>query len=147
MTVEVNDIPITITHDVFTSYKHQGWFWLDRDEKSKEKDPITGKKIKTGNRIKNHQVFSSVNEDGTRSEELHEVDNKLIPGGMVRHDRFAQSAIRETDSGLICLHFALIGCRRRRRASSDAAIAARHTAPVSSPTTTKTSSLPEPVPC
>lgn len=107
--VDINDTPMSVTHDVFTSYKHQGWFWLNRDEKSKEKDPQTGKKIKTGLRVKNHQAFSVVGEDGTLSGELHEIDNKVSPGGMVRH-RFAQSAIRETDGGLICLHFSLIGC-------------------------------------
>lgn len=110
VTVEVNDTPVSVTHDVFTSYKHQGWFWLDRDEKSKEKDPTTGKKVKTGNRVKNHQSFAVVGEDGTLSGELHEIDNKISPGGMVRHDRFKQSSIRETDAGLICLHFALVGC-------------------------------------
>lgn len=110
VTVEVNDVPVTVTHDVFTSYKHQGWFWLNRDEKSKEKDPKTGKKIKTGNRVQNHQSFPVVTEDNTLSGKLHEIDNKLSPGGMVRHDRFNVSAIRETDAGLICLHFALIGC-------------------------------------
>jgi hypothetical protein len=110
LTVEINDTPMSVTHDVFTSYKHQGWFWLDRDEKSKEKDPVTGKKIKTGQRVKNHQAFTVIAEDGTLSGELHEVDNKIFPGGMVRHDRFDQSAIRETDAGLICLHFGLVGC-------------------------------------
>jgi CRISPR-associated protein Cas8a1/Csx13 len=83
---------------------------LDRDEKSKEKDPVTGKKIKTGQRVKNHQAFPVIGEDGTLSGELHEIDNKIIPGGMVRHDRFDQSAVRETDAGLICLHFGLVGC-------------------------------------
>jgi CRISPR-associated protein Cas8a1/Csx13 len=110
VTVEINDTSMSVTHDVFTSYKHQGWFWLDRDEKSKEKDPLTGKKIKTGRRVKNHQDFPAVGEDGTLSGSSHEIDNKVFPGGMVRHDRFDQSAARETDAGLICLHFALIGC-------------------------------------
>lgn len=110
VTVEVDDVPLSVTYDAFTSYKHQGWFWLDRDEKSKEKDPQTGKKLKTGNRIKNHQSFPAVAEDNTLSGLLHEIDNKLIPGGMVRHDRFGSSAIRETDAGLLCLHFAIVGC-------------------------------------
>jgi hypothetical protein len=64
VTVEINDIAMSLTHDVFTSYKHQGWFWLDRDEKSNEKDPITGKKLKTGGRVKNYQDFPAVGEDG-----------------------------------------------------------------------------------
>jgi CRISPR-associated protein Cas8a1/Csx13 len=110
VTVEINDTPMSITHDVFTSYKHQGWFWLDRDEKSKERDPETGKKIKTGRRIQKHQHFPGVSEDGELSAEQHEVDNKLFPGGIVRHDHFKESAICETDGGLICLHFAMIGC-------------------------------------
>jgi CRISPR-associated protein Cas8a1/Csx13 len=110
VTIEVNDTPLSVTHDVFTSYKHQGWFWLDRDERGKEKDPSTGKKQKTGRRVQNHQSFPVVCDDGTLSRELHEIDNKISPGGMVRHDRFDQSAIRETDEGLICLHFAMIGC-------------------------------------
>lgn len=109
-TVEINDTTLSVTHDVFTSYKHQGWFWLDRDEKLKDKDPVTGKKLKTGQRVKNHQPFPVVAEDGTLSGELHDIDNKVFPGGMVRHDKFKQSAVRETDAGLICLHFALIGC-------------------------------------
>jgi CRISPR-associated protein Cas8a1/Csx13 len=109
-TVEIDDIRMTVTHDVFTSYKHQGWFWLDRDEKSKEKDPLTGKKIKTGRRVQNHQGLPAVREDGFLSGELHDIDNKLSPGGIVRHDRFNESAIQETDAGLICLHFSLIGC-------------------------------------
>lgn len=110
ITFEVNDTPVSVTYDAFTSYKHQGWFWLDRDEKSKEKDPVTGKKIKTGQRVKNHQAFPAVSEEGTLSRDFHAIDNKVFPGGMVRHDRFDQSAIRETDTGLICLHFALVGC-------------------------------------
>lgn len=110
ISVEIDEIPMSITHDVFTSYKHQGWFWLERDEKSKEVDPETGKKIKTGKRVQNHQGLPVVTEAGILSGGLHEIDNKLVPGGMVRHDRFNQSAIRETDGSLICLHFALVGC-------------------------------------
>ena len=110
VTIEVNDTPITVTHDVFTSYKHQGWFWLDRDEKSKEKNPNTGKKIKTGLRVQNHQAFPAISDAGILSNSLHEIDNKLSPGGIVRHDRYKESAVRETDAGLICLHFALVGC-------------------------------------
>jgi len=109
-TFSVDDLQVTVTHDCFTSYKHQGWFWLDRDERSSEKDPATGKKVKTGNRIKNHQLFPAVQSDGTLSCRIHEVDNKLLPGGMVRHDRFKASAVGESDAGLICLHFAMIGC-------------------------------------
>jgi CRISPR-associated protein Cas8a1/Csx13 len=110
VTVEINDVQMTLKHDVFTSYKHQGWFWLDRDEKSKETDPATGKKLKTGRRIKNHQALPVVSNEGTLSGKQHELDNKLVPGGMVRHDRFKESALSETDAGLTCLHFALIGC-------------------------------------
>lgn len=109
VTVEVNDVPLSVTHDVFTSYKHQGWFWLDRDEKSKEKDPLTGKKSKTGERVKNRQDLPVVTEGGSLSGEAHHIDNKLLPGAMVRH-KFDQSALRETDAGLICLHFAMVGC-------------------------------------
>ena len=110
VTVEINETPMSVTHDVFTSYKHQGWFWLDRDERSKEKDPKTGKKPKTGRRLQNHQEFPAVNEDGELSGAQHEIDNKLSPGGIVRHDRYKESAACETDGGLICLHFAMIGC-------------------------------------
>jgi CRISPR-associated protein Cas8a1/Csx13 len=110
VTVIVDEAFVSFTHDVFTSYKHQGWFWLDRDEKAKGKDPATGKKLKTGQRIRLHQSFPAVAEDWTLSGSLHEIDNKLSPGGIVRHDRFGESAIRETDAGLICLHFALVGC-------------------------------------
>ncbi|MHB8971145.1 MAG: CRISPR-associated protein Cas8a1/Csx13 [Pirellulaceae bacterium] len=110
VTVQIDDHPFSSTHDVFTSYKHQGWFWLDRDEKSKETDPTTGKKLKTGKRIQLAQGFPAVESDGTISRELHEIDNKLFPGGIVRHDRFRQSAVRETSAGLICLHFSLVGC-------------------------------------
>jgi CRISPR-associated protein Cas8a1/Csx13 len=110
VTVIVDDSFVSFTHDVFTSYKHQGWFWLNRDEKSKEVDPITGRKLKTGQRIQNHQAFPVVTAKGTLSGSLHEIDNKLWPGGIVRHDRFGESAIRENDAALICLHFALVGC-------------------------------------
>ena len=99
-----------VSHDVFTSYKHQGWFWLDRDERQKEKDPNTGKKLKTGRRQQQHKTFPAVLPDGTLSGALHMIDNKLSPGGTVRHDSYDESAIRETDSGLICLHFAIVGC-------------------------------------
>jgi CRISPR-associated protein Cas8a1/Csx13 len=110
VTVEINETPVSLTYDAFTSYKHQGWFWLDRDEKAKEKDPTTGKKLKTGRRIQLHQNLSAVSDNGTLSSELHEIDNKLYPGGIVRHDRFGESAVQETDAGLICMHFSLIGC-------------------------------------
>lgn len=110
ITVEVNEIAMSVTHDAFTSYKHQGWFWLDRDEKSKEKDPITGKRLKTGRRIQNQQALSVVAEDGTLSGKHHKIDNKIFPGGIVRHDRFDESAIHVSDASLICLHFSLIGC-------------------------------------
>jgi CRISPR-associated protein Cas8a1/Csx13 len=110
VTITVDESFVSFTHDVFTSYKHQGWFWLDRDEKAKGKDPTTGKKLKTGKRIQIHQTFPAVAADWTLSGSLHEIDNKLSPGGIVRHDRFGESAIRETDAGLICLHFALVGC-------------------------------------
>jgi CRISPR-associated protein Cas8a1/Csx13 len=110
VTIEINETPVSLTYDVFTSYKHQGWFWLDRDEKSKEKDPITRKRLKTGRRVQLHQSLPVVGEDGALSGKLHKIDNKLFPGGIVRHDRFDKSAIRETDAGLICMHFSLIGC-------------------------------------
>jgi CRISPR-associated protein Cas8a1/Csx13 len=109
VTIEIDDVPMTLKHDVFTSYKHQGWFWLDRDERSKT-DPKTRKKLKTGRRIQNHQSFPAVAEGGSLSGKQHDIDNKLVPGGMVRHDRFKESAIRESDAGLICLHFAMVGC-------------------------------------
>ncbi len=109
-TIEIDGTPISVTYDVFTSYKHQGWFWLDRDQRSKEQDPITGKKTKTGERAKIRQALPVVGEDGALSGQLHEIDIKLLPGGMVRHNRFNQSAIRETDAGVVCLHFGLIGC-------------------------------------
>ncbi len=112
-TVSINfdETIVSFTHDVFTSYKHQGWFWLERDEKSKEKDPETGKKFKTGRRVRNYQSFPAVSAEESLSCSLHGIDNKLSPGGIVRHDSFSNaSAVRETDAGLICLHFAIVGC-------------------------------------
>lgn len=108
-TIEVDDKSYHFSHDVFTSYKHQGWFWLDRDERSKETDAATGKRVKTGRRIKLHQTPPFVDNDGHLAGGQHAIDIKILPGAMTRHDRFKQSAIFESSGGLICLHFALIG--------------------------------------
>jgi CRISPR-associated protein Cas8a1/Csx13 len=111
VTYEVDNAQLTITHDVFTSYKHQGWYWLERNERSKEKDPVTGKKLKTGNRIQNHVYFPAVTDGGVLAGGGHPVDNAIFPGAMPRHNRFdRQSSISESDGGLICLYFAPVGC-------------------------------------
>lgn len=107
--IEIDDKSYHFSHDVFTSYKHQGWFWLDRDEKSKETDTATGKRVKTGRRIKLHQTPSFVDDDGHLAAGQHAIDIKILPGAMTRHDRFKQSAVFESSRGLICLHFALVG--------------------------------------
>jgi CRISPR-associated protein Cas8a1/Csx13 len=110
VTTLFEDVYVTVQHDVFTSYKHQGWFWLDRDEKTNSVDGKAGKKVKTGQRIKLSQSFPAVTNDKFISGKRHDIDNKLVPGGMVRHDRFKASALTESDAGLICLHFAIVGC-------------------------------------
>ena len=109
VTVEIDNAQYKFSHDVFTSYKHQGWFWLDRDEKSKETDPATGKKIKTGRRVQNHQSPPFVTTDGLLAGGGHELDIKIVPGAITRHERFGNTVVVESDRGLICLHFALVG--------------------------------------
>jgi CRISPR-associated protein Cas8a1/Csx13 len=109
LTYDVDDQQLTISYDVFTSYVHQGWYWLDRDERSKEKDPLTGKKRKTGRRIRLEKPFPLVAQDGTLTAEHQAIDVKIFPGAMQRHV-FCETAQFETADAFVCLHFALVGC-------------------------------------
>jgi CRISPR-associated protein Cas8a1/Csx13 len=109
VTIEIDNAQYRFTHDVFTSYKHQGWFWLDRDEMSKETATATGKKIKTGRRVQKHQSPPFVTAGGVLAGGGHELDIKIVPGAITRHERFGNTAVVESDGGLICLHFALVG--------------------------------------
>jgi len=111
--VGIEDVPFLIRHMIFTSFRHQGWYWLERDEKEVVVDPVTGKKSKksTGQRVKLRSSLECVDEHGSFVDGCFSIDKKLFPGAIVRHAGFGErTAAFENARSLLCLYFALVGC-------------------------------------
>lgn len=88
LTVTHEEESVTLEHKVITSYDHQGWFIRKKKQHS---PPI-------------------VNRDGTLKWGPHDINGKLLPGCMVRHNLIAQTKAKNTCDQIICLYFGIVGC-------------------------------------